>query len=96
MVLERAAKAAPGKGSVLEALGRAYFNSGQHQRAAETFEELLGVDPSAHYGHFGLGLALARLGRDQEARTHLRMAAALDPGSATYRRALERIDVSGE
>jgi tetratricopeptide (TPR) repeat protein len=92
VVLERAARAAPGKGSVLEALGRAYFNSGQHARAAETFEALLEVDPSAHYGHFGLGLALARLGRDDEARTHLRIAAALDPASATYRRALEKIE----
>ena len=92
VVLERAARVAPGKGSVLEALGRAYFNSGQHARAAETFEALLAVDPSAHYGHFGLGLSLARLGRDGEARTHLRMAAALDPKSPTYRRALERID----
>jgi Flp pilus assembly protein TadD len=92
VVLERAARVAPRKGSVLEALGRAYFNSGQHLRAAETFEALLAVDPSAHYGHFGLGLSLARLGRDGEARTHLRMAAALDPASSTYRRALERID----
>jgi tetratricopeptide (TPR) repeat protein len=92
VVLERAVRSAPGKGSTLEALGRAYFNSGQHARAAETFEALLEVDPSAHYGHFGLGLSLARMGHDDEARTHLRIAAALDPASATYRRALEKAD----
>lgn len=94
VVLERAERLEPSKGSILEALGRAYFNSGQHQRAAETFEALLEVDPSAHYGHFALGLSLARLGRPQEARTHLRLAAALNPASETYRRALDRMEAT--
>ncbi len=93
VVLERAARAEPGKGSILEALGRAYFNSGQHARAVEAFEALLEVDPSAHYGHFALGVSLARLGRPQEARTHLRLAAALDPASDTYRKALEKMEL---
>jgi Flp pilus assembly protein TadD len=92
VVLERAARTEPGKGSILEALGRAYFNSGQHARAVEAFEALLEIDPSAHYGHFALGLSLARLGRPQEARTHLRLAAALDPESDTYRKALARLE----
>jgi tetratricopeptide (TPR) repeat protein len=95
VVLERAARTEPGKGSILEALGRAYFNSGQHARAVETFEALLEIDPSAHYGHFALGLSLVRLGRTQEARTHLRLAAALDPGSDTYRKALEKMESAG-
>ncbi len=56
IVLERAARAEPGKGSILEALGRAFYNSGQHERSRETFEALLEVDPSAHYAHFALGL----------------------------------------
>lgn len=92
VVLERAARAEPGKGSILEALARAYYNSGQHARATEAFEALLEVDPSAHYGHLGLGLSLERLGRLGEARTHLRLAVAMNPGSATYRRALERVE----
>jgi tetratricopeptide (TPR) repeat protein len=91
VVLERASRLEQGKGSILEALGRAYFNSGQHARAAETFQALLEVDPSAHYGHFALGLSLARLGRTQEARTHLRLAVALQPTSETYQRALDRL-----
>jgi tetratricopeptide (TPR) repeat protein len=94
VVLERASRLEASKGSILEALGRAYFNSGQHARAAETFEALLEVDPSAHYGHFALGLSCARLGRIQEAKTHLRLAVALDPSSETYRRALDRIEAS--
>ena len=51
VVLERAARLEPGKGSILEALGRACFTSGQYERARETFEALLEVDPSSHYGH---------------------------------------------
>ena len=89
--LARAARAEPGKGSILEALGRAYFNSGQHDRARETFEHLLEVDPSSPYGHFALGQSLKRLGRRAEARTHLRIAVALDPHSPLYRGALDRM-----
>ncbi len=91
IVLERAARLEPGKGSILEALGRAYYNSGQHERSAETFERLLDVDPSSHYGHFALGQSLKKLGRLREARTHLRLAVALDPASALYRGALRRL-----
>ena len=57
IVLERADRLEPGKGSILEALGRAYFNSGQAERARETFEALLEVDPSSHYGHYALARA---------------------------------------
>jgi len=91
ILLERAAKLEPGKGSIIEALGRAYYNSGQHRRAAETFEELLEIDPSAAYGHFGLGQSLKQLGRREEARTHLRLAVALSPDSKLYRDALARL-----
>jgi tetratricopeptide (TPR) repeat protein len=94
VVLERAARLEPNKSSILEALGRAYFNSSQPARAAETFQSLLDVDPSAHYGHFALGLSFARLGRPLEARTHLRLATAMNPTSETYRRALERVEVA--
>src|SRR5947209_10286304 len=91
VVLERAARLEPGRGSILEALGRAYFNSAQPERARETFEALLEVDPSSHYGHFALGQSLKRVGRPGEARTHLRLAIALEPRSALYRSALARL-----
>jgi Flp pilus assembly protein TadD len=81
----------PGKGSILEALGRAYYNSGQHEPARATFEALLEVDPSAHYAHYALGQSLKQLGRTREARTHLRLAVALSPGSSLYRGALNRL-----
>lgn len=91
VVLERAARLEPGKGSILEALGRAYYNSNQHERSRETFEALLEIDPSAHYAHFALGQSLKRLGRLREAWTHLRLAVALSPGSSLYRSALARV-----
>jgi tetratricopeptide (TPR) repeat protein len=91
IVLERADRFEPRKGSILEALGRAYFNSGQAERARVTFEALLDVDPSSHYGHFALGQSLKRLGRRAEAGTHLRLAVALSPDTALYRDALARL-----
>lgn len=91
VVLQRAAALEPRRGSILEPLGRAYFMSGQLDRALETFTDLLAADPTAHYGHYALGRTLARLGRWSEARTHLRLAVALAPSSRLYRGALERL-----
>lgn len=91
VVLERAARLEPGKGSIVEALGRAYYNSGQHGQAARVFAELLVIDPSTAYGHFALGQALKQLGRRAEARTHLRLAVAMAPESRLYRDALSRL-----
>ena len=91
VLLERADRLEPGKGSIVEALARAYYNSGQHDRAEGTFRQLLELDPSTPYGHFGLGQALKQLGRREEARLHLRLAVALAPESALYRNALTRL-----
>ena len=91
VLLERADRLEPRKGSIVEALARAYYNSGQHDRAADSFRELLDIDPSAHYGHFGLGQSLKQLGQTDQARIHLRLAVALAPDSALYRNALDRL-----
>jgi Flp pilus assembly protein TadD len=96
IVLERAARQEPGKGSILEALGRALYHSGQHERSGEVFAELLEVDPSSHYAHFALGQSLKQLGRPKEARTHLRLAVALSPGSKLYAGALARLNPPAE
>ena len=91
VLLQRADRLEPHKGSIVEALARAYYNSGQHDRAEETFRELIDIDPSAAYGHFGLGQSLKMLGRQDEARTHLRLAVALAPNSNLYKNALARL-----
>jgi tetratricopeptide (TPR) repeat protein len=92
IVLERADRIEPGKGSILEPLGRAYHHSGQYERARETFERLLEVDPSGHWTHFALAATLRKLHRPAEARTHLRLAVALNPRSELYRSALARAE----
>ena len=91
IVLERADRLEPRRQSILEALGRAYFNSGQHEQSRRAFSELLDLDPSAHYAHYALGQSLKRLGRPSEARTHLKLAGALSPGTPLYRQALARM-----
>lgn len=91
VVLVRAAAIEPRKGSILEPLGRALFMSGQLDRAVETFEALLEIDPSNHYAHYALGRSLIRLGRRGEARTHLKLAVAMAPESRLYWGGLERL-----
>jgi tetratricopeptide (TPR) repeat protein len=91
VLLERALALEPGKASILEALGQAYFNQGSHELAAERFGEIVERDPLAHYAHFGLGLSRARLGDDRAARRHLRMAVFLKPQNEDYQRALARL-----
>jgi len=92
VVLERAARAEPSKGSILEPLGRAYHHSGQYERARETFEALVEVDPSGHWAHFALAESLRKLGRLSEARTHLKLAMALSPRTELYGQAMARLD----
>lgn len=92
VVLERARHLEPGKASILEALGRAYFNQGEHGLAADRFREIVEANPLAHYAFFGLGLAEARLGHAAAARRHLAMAVRLRPESEDYRRALARVE----
>lgn len=96
VVLARAAALEPGRGSILEPLGRACFMAGQLDRAVEAFEALLVVDPTSHYGHYALGRSLIRLGRVEEGRTHLRLAVALAPDSNLYRGGLRRLGGAGD
>jgi len=91
VLLERALALEPGKASILEALGQAYFNQGDHAAAADRFAAIVDADPVAHYAHFGLGLSKARLGEMTAARRHLHMAVLLKPENEAYQRALERL-----
>jgi len=92
VLLERALVLEPGKASILEALGQAYFNQGSFERAADRFAAIAEADPVAHYAHFGLGLSQARIGDLTTARRHLRMAVLLKPENEAYQRALTRLD----
>jgi tetratricopeptide (TPR) repeat protein len=94
VVLERCLALEPGKASIQEALGRAYYDQGAYPRAAENFQSIIDANPLAHYAHFGLGLSHARLGDVAGARRHLRMAVFLKPENEDYQRALRRTDAA--
>lgn len=91
MVLEKAAEAEPQKASIRETLARAYYNSGQWRLAREQFELVIDLNPANAYGHFGLAMSLARTGERTTAMGHLKMAITMQPESAVYREALERL-----
>ncbi len=90
-LLERAAEAEPGSRSVLEALGRAQFDTRRYADAAATFRQIVEASPSDDYAQFGLGLALARSGDPRAAAEHLALAAAMRPELRHYTEALRGV-----
>lgn len=90
-LLERAAAAEPQSRSVLEALGRAQFDTGRYTAAAESFRQIVEASPSDDYAHFGLGLSLARDGDPAGAAEHLALAAAMRPELRHYAEALRGV-----
>jgi len=94
VLLERCLALEPGKASIIEALGRSYFDMGDHARAAEQFAAIVDANPLADYAHFGLGLSRLRLGDVATGRHHLRMAVFLKPEYEDYRRALKRAEAA--
>jgi tetratricopeptide (TPR) repeat protein len=89
-VLERAQALAPDRGSVCEALGRAYYASGRFPEARAQFARAVELDPANDYGHFGLALCLLKTGERDLALGHLRLAVVMRPDSEAYRSAMRR------
>ena len=89
--LRKAARLAPDKSSVREALGRALFRSRHFEEAVPEFEAVVERYPVNDFAHFCLGRALEKTGRRVEARRHLRLAAGLRPDRADYRKYLDRL-----
>jgi Flp pilus assembly protein TadD len=88
--LERARELEPEKGSIREALARAYFRSGQIDSAREEFEKVVELDPVNDYAHFGLGMCLLRMGDRDGARRHLKLATIMRPDAEAYQAALRQ------
>ena len=89
----------PEKGSIREALARAYFRSGRFAAAEDEFRAALDIEPVNDYAHFGVGLCRLRAGDQRGARGHLRQATVMRPDNADYRAALYRAEpaeVDGE
>jgi tetratricopeptide (TPR) repeat protein len=72
-------EAAPDAPSVHLLAGRAYLGSAQLNRAEQSFQRVIDLDPTDHYAHFALGRTLQRQGRLTEAKTHLKLAVAMNP-----------------
>ncbi len=79
VALERARALEPEKGSVREALGRAYFSCRRFSEARQEFTRAVELEPVNDYAHFGLGLTLHRIGDRVGARRHLKLAIAMRP-----------------
>jgi Flp pilus assembly protein TadD len=91
--LEKAKRLEPGKASIREALGIAYFRLSRWDEAEAEFRALVELAPADHYAHFALGRALDRLGRRVEARGHYKLARWLAPrGTLGLREELEQSD----
>ena len=90
-VLERAAAAEPNSRSVREALARAQFDTGRYAEAADNFRVIVEASPSDDYAHFGLGLALSRVGDHEAAAEYLALAAAMRPDRKPYTDALRQV-----
>ena len=88
--LERARELEPRRGSVLEALGRAYYNNRMAGKAKRLFEEALEVDPTNAFARYALALCLWIDGERITAVGQLRLAVAMEPGCALYVEELER------
>ncbi len=83
--LEQAARRAPEKTSVREALGRAYFRCGRFAAAAVEFGAVVETHHVDDYAHFCLGRALTKTGDTERARHHLALASNLRPERGDYR-----------
>ena len=89
--LRKAARLAPEKSSVREALGRALFRSRHFEEAVPEFEAVVERYPVNDYAHFCLGRALTLTGELDRARRHLAIAANLRPDRRDYRIYRERL-----
>jgi tetratricopeptide (TPR) repeat protein len=89
-ILELAVEREPGKASLHETLGRAYFATSRLDRARASFEQALDIDPSDDYAHFGVGRCYERQGQWPAAAKHYKLACALGDRE-DYQSALDRV-----
>ena len=93
--LEEAARQAPEKSSVREALGRVYWRTRNYKGAVEEFSAVVESHPVNDYAHFCLGRALSKTGQRKKARHHLALASNLRPERKDYRVYRERLAALG-
>jgi uncharacterized protein HemY len=82
--LEKAKRREPDKASIREALGIAYLRIQRYEEAEQEFRALLELSPADHYGHYALGRALEKQGKESEANGHFKLASSLRPQNEHY------------
>ena len=94
VALEKAKRREPGKASIREALGIAYFRIRRFEEAEREFRALVDMKPVDDYAHFALGRCLEKQGKPEEAVSHYKMAAFFRPQNTEYRQALESLEAA--
>jgi Flp pilus assembly protein TadD len=90
--LEKAKRLEPGKASIREALGIAYFRLRRWQEAEAEFRAVLELSPTDHYAHYALGRALEKQGRAAEANGHYKLASSMRPSDKQYAARIRELD----
>ena len=90
--LEKAKRLEPGKASIRESLGIAYFRIGRYDEAAVEFRAVLELSPADDYAHYALGRCLEKQGHAAEANGHYKLARSLRPGSKQYAARVRDLD----
>src|SRR5437870_1639768 len=76
------------KTGILEQAGFEALDAGQPHAAAEAFRQAMTADPKNPHVHLGAGIAALRERRDEDAKSELATALALDPKLTQARRFL--------
>jgi Flp pilus assembly protein TadD len=82
--LEKAKRLEPGKASIREALGIAYFRLRRWHDAEVEVRAVLEISPTDDYAHYALGRALEKQGRENEANGHYKLASTMAPERRQY------------
>jgi Flp pilus assembly protein TadD len=90
--LEKAKALEPGKASIREALGIAYFRISRWDAAEAEFRAVLELSPTDHYAHYALGRALEKQGREAEANGHYKLASSMKPTNKQYAARIRELD----
>jgi Flp pilus assembly protein TadD len=95
--LEKAKKLEPGKASIREALGIAYFRLARWREAEAEFRTIVeDLEPTDDYAHYALGRALEQQGRQAEANGHYKLASSMKPESETYAARIKELEPDRE
>lgn len=81
----------PANAGALAGMGRIKYLRKEYPAAVDLLREALRADPSVREGHYYLGLAYARLGRDRESAEELEMAGRLEREDLDRRRIILKL-----